>query len=122
MSERQPFKRGEVLLAALPFVTDPSQAKVRPVVVIQNDVGNRFSPNLIVAGISSRLPPREFPTDLIVRAGSEANEGSGLDRDSVVQGSYIITIPKAMVVRHLGQFSEAAMQAIDQRLKVSLRL
>src|SRR5713226_5859567 len=59
MSEERPYRRGDVLLVALPLVSDPAQRKIRPVVVIQNNVGNRFSPNLIVAAISSQIPPRD---------------------------------------------------------------
>jgi mRNA interferase MazF len=122
MSEASDLRRGDVVLAALPLVTDATQTKARPAVVIQNDVGNRFSPNLIVAAISSRLPAREYPTDLIVHRDSELAAGAGLDRDSVVQAAVIVTIPKANVTRRLGHFGPTALRAIDQRVKVSLGL
>ncbi len=64
MSDELTFYRGDVVLVSLPFVTDPTRSKVRPAVILQNDVGNRFSPNLIVAAISSQLPRREYPTNL----------------------------------------------------------
>ncbi|GFP23826.1 hypothetical protein HKBW3S09_01291, partial [Candidatus Hakubella thermalkaliphila] len=49
MSKEQTFCRGDVVLVSFPYVTEPTRTKVRPAVIIQNNVGNRFSPNLIVA-------------------------------------------------------------------------
>lgn len=122
MSDERTFRRGDVVLLSSPYVTDPTRGKARPAVVIQNDVGNRFSPNLIVAAISSQLPKRQYPTNLIVRQDSREAEGTGLDRDSVVQAEVILTIPKASVVRRLGRFNDATMRALDQCVKVSLAL
>ncbi len=122
MSDQPAFHRGDVVLVSFPFVTDPTRSKVRPAVIIQNDIGNRFSPNLIVAAISSRLPAREYPTNLVVRRDSPEAEGTGLDRDSVVQAEIVLTVPKSSVVRSLGRFGDAAMRAVDERIKVSLGL
>lgn len=122
MNEARQFHRGDVLLVSLPFVTDLSQAKIRPAVVIQNDAGNRFSPNLIVVAISSQIPRRQYPTVFIVRAGSPAAARSGLERDSVVQASVIFTVPKGAAIRRLGRFNAAAMEAIDRCVRVSLGL
>jgi len=122
MTEERAFRRGDVILVSLPFVTDPTTAKLRPAVVVQNDVGNRFSPNLIVAAISSQLPSRQYPTNVIVRASSAHAEGTGLDRDSVVQAEVLLTIPKAAVRQRLGRFTAPAMRLIDQCLKLSLGL
>src|SRR5438045_2323652 len=101
MSEELPYRRGEVILVAAPYVTDPVQITRRPAVIFQNDLGNRFSTNLIVAAISSQLPQREYPTNLIVRHTAPEAAGSGLDRDSVVQTEVILTIPKTKVVQRL---------------------
>ena len=122
MTETEVFRRGDVVLANLPFATDPSTAKTRPAVIVQNDVGNRFSPNLLVVAISAQLPSRQYPTNLIVRRGSPDAAGTGLDHDSVVQTEVILTIPKARVARRIGRFSAGAMQAVDQCLRVSLGL
>ncbi len=122
MSEAPAYRRGDVVLAVIPFVSDTSQGKARPVVIIQNDVGNRFSPNLIIATISSQIPRRPYPTNVIVRLGSAEATGTGLDRDSVVQTEVIHTVPKSAIVRRLGQFESAVMQAIDRSVKVSLGL
>ena len=122
MTEATAFHRGDIVLATLPFVTDSTTSKVRPAVIVQNDVGNRFSPNLIVAAISSQLPTRQYPTNLIVRRGSLYANGTGLDHDSVIQAEVIVTIPKARVAGRLGRFDDAAMQAVDQCIRGSLGL
>lgn len=122
MSEERTFRRGDVVLVSFPYVTDPSRTKLRPAVIVQNDVGNQFSPNLIIAAISSQLPIRQYPTNMVLRQDSPAAEGAGLGRDSVVQAEVILTIPKASVAKRLGRFNDEAMRAIDQCLKVSLGL
>jgi mRNA interferase MazF len=122
MTESEAFRRGDIVLANLPLVTDSATSRARPAVIVQNDVGNRFSPNLIVAGISSQLPSREYPTNVIVRRGSPLAAGTGLDYDSVVQTEVILTITKARVVHRIGRFGDAAMAAIDQCLRVSIGL
>jgi mRNA interferase MazF len=111
------FRRGDVVLIPFPFITDFSHSKPRPALVIQNDVGNRFSPNLIVAAISSRVLDRVYPTNHHLRAGT-----AGLDRDSVVLASVILTIPKSSVLKRLGHLDETNLQAVDACLRVSLAL
>lgn len=122
MSDKRPFRQGDVVLVSMPFISDSTQAKVRPAVIVQNDVGNRFSPNLIVVSISSQLPKRSYPTNLIVRQNTPEAQVAGLDRDSVVQAEVILTIPKTSIVKLLGRFDEVMMRVIDQCLKVSLGL
>ena len=117
MNETSSLHRGDVVLVPFPFITDFSQSKPRPALVIQNDVGNRFSPNLIVAAISSKVPAKDYPTNHRLRAGT-----AGLDRDSVVLGSVVLTIPQSSVLRRLGRLDEADMQAVDACLRVSLAL
>ena len=122
MTDELAFRRGDVLLVPFTFITDFAQSKLRPVLVIQNDVGNRFSPNLIVAAISSQIPDRKYPTSHIIRSGTPEAQRAGLEHDSVMLGSVILTIPKASIVRRLGHLSPAAMQAVDDCLRVSLAL
>lgn len=122
MIDGRTFRRGDVLLASMPLITNPREQKVRPVVIIQNDMGNRFSSNLIVALITSRLPRRSYPTNVILRRGSPEAEGTGLNRDSAIQTEVISTIPKSLVRQSLGRLSETAMEKLDACLKVSLSL
>jgi mRNA interferase MazF len=122
MIEGSSFRRGDVVLARMPFPTDPTEQKVRPVLIIQNDVGNRFSANVIVAAVTSQLPRREYPTNVVLKRGAAEAQGSGLDRDSVVQTETITTVSKEMVTRFLGRLNADAMRAVDQCLRVSLGL
>jgi mRNA interferase MazF len=122
MTEPPAFRRGDIVLVRFPLVGEPAQSKVRPAAIIQNDIGNRFGPNLIVAAISSQLPRRDYPTSFIVRANSPDAEGTGFDRDSVVHAETILTISKRDVSHRMGRFSQAAMRSIDQCLMVSLGL
>ena len=116
------YRRGDVVLLPFPFISDLSRTKDRPALVVQNDVGNRFSPNLIVAAISSRLPKRAYPTVYMIRAGSIEARNAGLIRDSAVDASVVLTIPKTRVRQRLGRLSDQAMQEVDQCLRVSLAL
>ena len=116
------YRRGDVILARIPFISEPAQEKTRPAVVIQNDVGNRVSPNLIVVPVSSRVPSRRYPTVVIVSRGDPHFEGTGLERDSAVQAGAITTISKSRVLLRVGRLSPAVLAALDQAVRVSLRL
>ena len=108
MNEASEFHRGDVVLIQFPFITDTSKKKDRPAVVIQNDFGNRFGSNLIVAAISSQIPSRKYPFHFWVQLDSPESDG--------------MTIPKTSIIRHLGRFNETAMKAIDECIKISLAL
>lgn len=122
MSNAVEYRRGDVVLLPFPFVSDLSRTKERPALVVQNDVGNRFSPNLIVAAISSRLPKRAYPTVYVIRAGSAEAQKASLAKNSAVDASVLLTIPKARVSRRLGRLSDQAMQEVNRCLRVSLAL
>lgn len=122
MSDTPEFRRGDVVLVAFPYVTDTVQAKHRPAVIIQNDIGNRFSPNLIVAYVTSRIPHRRYPTDYHIPAGSYEGRSAGLDRTAVVKTDTIFTVPKTDVARYLGHLPQPAMDAVDKCLRASLGL
>ena len=122
MNEKKNFRRGDVVLARFPYITDNSISKERPVVIIQNDMGNRFSSNLIVASISSSTPDREYPFHFGIWMDSPEAKGTGIDRDSIVHTEIIFTIPKADVIKLIGRFSVDAMRQIDACLRVSLDL
>jgi len=117
MSPEPRIRRGDVVLVPMPLVTDPASQKVRPAVVVQNDVGNRFSANVIVAVITSQVPDRDYPTNVRLPRGT-----AGLDRDGVVLGGTILTLPKAAILRTLGRLDDAQLAALDACLRVSLGL
>ena len=122
MNEVRVFRRGDVILLHFPYITEPSVSKERPAVIIQNDMGNRLRSNIIVASISSKVPSRKYPFHFWVQMGSPEAEGTGIERDSVVQTENILTIPKSNVIKHIGRFSDDAMRQIDKCLRVSLDL
>jgi mRNA interferase MazF len=122
MNEAKVFRRGDVVLIHFPYITEPSASKERPAVIIQNDMGNRFSPNVIVASISSKVPDHEYPFHFLVRLGSPEAEGTGIERDSVVQTENILTISKSNVIKRIGRFSDNTMRRINKCLCVSLDL
>ena len=122
MNEVKVFRRGDVVLTHFPYITEPSASKERPAVIIQNDIANRSRSNVIVASISSKIPNREYSFHFLVRIGSPEAEGTGIERDSVVQTENILTIPKSNVIKHIGRFSDDAMRQIDKCLRVSLDL
>ncbi|MBM2812751.1 MAG: type toxin-antitoxin system PemK/MazF family toxin [Chloroflexi bacterium] len=122
MTEARSYSRGDVLLVSAPLISDPATSKVRPTLVVQNNIGNRFSSNLVLVAISSQLPRREYPTNVILKLGSQMAEGSGLHRDSVVQSETVITVPKTFVRQWIGRLGVEAMKEVDDSLRVSLNL
>lgn len=116
------FRRGDVVLIAFPFIQDFTRSKARPAVVIQNDVGNTYGDNLILAAITSQVPEQDYPVHYRVYAGSPIAKEAGLDKDSIVKAETIVTIPKAQVIERLGRFPPEAMAAIDRCLRISLAL
>lgn len=116
------FRRGDVVLVPFPFVTDFSKAKTRPAVVIQNNIANRYSPNLILALISSTIPKKEYPFHYRVLTEADIARQAGLDKDSIVKAEIIITVPKSSIVKKIGSFPGEAMVHIDECLKISLAL
>ncbi len=114
--------RGDVVLIAFPYIQDFSRSKVRPAVVIQNDVGNAYSDNLILAAITSQVPEQEYPVHYRVYAGSKIAKEAGLTSDCIVKAEMIITVPKERVIEKLGRFPPEAMAEVDRCLRVSLAL
>jgi len=110
--------RGAVVLVNLDPVVGSEPNKIRPCVVIQNDVGNRYSPVSVVAAITEAgKVPRPYPVDVPVAKG----EG-GLDKDSVVQCNLIRSVDEKRIVRALGHLSPGTMLKVNRALKISLAL
>ena len=105
-------KRGEIYYADLSPVVGSEQDGTRPVLVIQNDAGNKFSPTTIVAAITSKLDKAKLPTHVIVHA-------EGLDVESVVLLEQIRTIDKRRLIRYSGKLDKAAMGRVDYAIIVS---
>lgn len=109
------IKRGQVYFADLSPVKGSEQGGLRPVVIIQNDKGNLYSPTTIVATITSKMSKAKLPTHIEVKAG----EG-GLSVKSIVLCEQIRTIDKSRLFAYHGIFSEETMARIDKALKISL--
>jgi mRNA interferase MazF len=91
--------------------------KTRPAVVLQNDVANRWSSVTIVAGITSKVGAKRYPSEVLV----QAPEG-GLTVDSCVQLNQVRTVDKRRLIRRLGSLTPPTMQRIGQALKISFGL
>ena len=110
-------KRGDVFYADLSPVIGSEQGGVRPVLVVQNDVGNKYSPTLIVAAITSQINKAKLPTHIEICATDY-----GLPKDSVVLLEQIRTIDKKRLREKVGHFDEDMMSRVDECLKISIGL
>ena len=106
------IKRGEIYYADLSPVVGCEQDGVRPVVVLQNDVGNRHSPTTIVAAITSKRTKTDFPTHVAIQA-------EGLERDSMVLLEQIRTIDKARLLGYIGEADQVTLEEVDRAIVVS---
>ena len=109
------IRKGDIYFADLSPVVGSEQGGVRPVLVVQNDVGNRFSPTIIVAAVTSQLKKAKLPTHVPIHA-----DGSGLDRDSVVLLEQLRTIDKKRLREHIGTVNNEVIGTVDDALSVSL--
>jgi mRNA interferase MazF len=113
---RQRFRRGEIWTVDLEPVVGSEKGKARPALVIQNDIGNRYSPVLIVAAITSGEDARYD-----VQVSVKAPEG-GLRHNSMVLLNQIRTIDKRRVGRFWGRLSPQTMRRVDRAIEISLGL
>ena len=109
------IKRGEVYYADLNPVVGSEQGGVRPVVVLQNDVGNKYSPTIIAAATTSRLYKAKLPTHIEI-----AKENSPLPKNSVVLLEQIRTIDKSRIKEKIGELPADVMRKIEDALLLSL--
>lgn len=109
------IKRGEVYYADLNPVIGSEQGGVRPIVVLQNDVGNKYSPTVIAAATTSKLTKAKLPTHIEL-----SRERSPLPRDSVVLLEQIRTIDKSRIKEKIGELPPEIMGRIDEALLLSL--
>ena len=110
-------KRGYIFFADLSPVVGSEQGGVRPVLVIQNDVGNRYSPTVIIAAITSQIDKAKLPTHVEINAAEYH-----LDRDSVVLLEQIRTIDKQRLQKKISGLDERVMKQVDDALRISLGL
>ena len=107
-------RRGDIYYADLSPVVGSEQGGMRPVLIVQNDVGNRHSPTVIAAAITSQINKARLPTHIELSARSY-----GLTKDSVVLLEQIRTIDKRRLKEKMGKVDEGLMQRIDNAIAVS---
>ena len=111
------IKRGEIYYADLSPVIGSEQGGVRPVLIIQNDIGNKYSPTVIAAAITSQRDKTKLPTHISVDAVE-----CGLSKDSIVLLEQVRTIDKKRLKEKMGALDVAAMGQVDKALSVSFGL
>ena len=110
-------KRGDIYYADLSPVVGSEQGGIRPVLIVQNDIGNKYSPTVIAAAITSQRDKTKLPTHIEVTASSW-----GLAKDSIVLLEQIRTLDKRRLKERMGMLDEASMGQIDKALSVSFGL
>ena len=111
------IRRGDIYYADLRPVVGSEQGGVRPVLIIQNDIGNRHSPTVIAAAITSRLDKTRLPTHINIRAAD-----TGLAKDSVVLLEQIRTIDKKRLKERMGELETGDMSRVNNALSISFGL
>ena len=110
-------RRGEIYYADLSPVVGSEQGGVRPVLIVQNDVGNKHSPTVLAAAITSQREKAKLPTHIELRAAS-----CGLSRDSVVLLEQIRTIDKRRLKERMGELDAPSMSQVNNALEISFGL
>lgn len=113
------IKRGDIYYADLSPVVGSEQGGVRPVLIVQNDIGNRYSPTVIAAAITSKLSKNRLPTHIDIIGCAQ---DFGLSRDSVILLEQIRTIDKRRLKEKMGHIDRAIMAQVDGALGVSFGL
>ena len=111
------IKRGEIYYAQLYPVSRSEQCLIRPVLVVQNDIGNQYSPTTIILAITSQINKAKLPTHVELKG-----EEFGLERDSVILAEQIRTVDKTRLKQRISVLNEDVMAKVNQALSVSLGL
>ena len=109
------IKRGELYYADLSPVVGSEQGGIRPVLVVQNDVGNKYSPTVIAAAVTSKINKAKLPTHIEL-----PSESYGLARDSVILLEQIRTLDKRRLKERIGELNELTMSKVDKAILISL--
>lgn len=111
------IRRGDIYYADLSPVVGSEQGGVRPVLIVQNDVGNKFSPTVIAAAITSQTDKSHLPTHIYVQSVE-----CGLHKDSVVLLEQIRTLDKRRLKECMGRLEDSTMDKVDQAISISFGL
>lgn len=110
-------KRGDIFYADLSPVIGSEQGGIRPVIIIQNDIGNKYSPTVIVSAITSQINKAKLPTHVEI-----SSVEYGLNRDSVVLLEQIRTLDKKRLKEKIGHMTDVDMKKVNNALLISLSL
>ena len=110
-------KRGDIFYADLSPVVGSEQGGTRPVLIVQNDTGNRHSPTVIAAAITSQTGKARLPTHINIAGGSV-----GLTKDSVILLEQILTIDKKRLREHMGRLDDKHMSMVNDAIAISFGL
>ena len=111
-------RRGEIYYADLSPVVGSEQGGIRPVLIIQNDTGNRYSPTVIAAAITSQTGKARLPTHIDL----PVNESCGLSRNSIILLEQVRTLDKKRLRERMGHVEEEVMEKVDTAIAVSFGL
>jgi len=107
--------RGEIVVANLEPVKGSEQGGIRPVLIIQNDIGNKYSTTTIIAPITSSIMKQEYPTNVLIK-----KEESKLNKDSTILLNQIKTIDKSRIIKKISLIDNFTMNKVDRAIKISL--
>lgn len=110
-------RRGDIYYADLSPVVGSEQGGVRPVLIVQNDIGNKYSPTVIAAAITSQKTKSNLPTHIELSAGC-----TGLQKDSIVLLEQIRTIDKHRLKEKMGKLDDRSMEMVDEAIGISFGL
>jgi mRNA interferase MazF len=111
------IKRGDIFYADLSPVIGSEQGGIRPVLIVQNDIGNKYSPTVIASAITSQINKAKLPTHIELSA-----KDYGLPRDSVILLEQIRTIDKKRLREKIGHLDDELMEKVNDALTVSFGL
>ncbi len=111
------IKKGDIYYADLSPVIGSEQGGVRPVLIVQNDIGNRYSPTVIIAAITSQIKKAKLPTHVEIKS-----DDYGLSKDSVLLLEQIRTIDKRRLGEKIGHVKEDIIEKVNDALRISLGL
>lgn len=111
------MRRGTVVLTPFPF-TDLSGARVRPAVIVSRS--DRSGDDVVLAFVSSVIPPRPLPTDLVLDSSHPQFRETGLKVPSIVKCDKLATVQRGIILGELGQLSASLLRELDQRLRHAL--
>ncbi len=111
------IKRGDIYYADLSPVVGSEQGGLRPVLIVQNDVGNRYSPTVIAAAITSKMGKTKLPTHIDI-PGLEV----GLAKDSVILLEQVRTLDKKRLKEKMGHLDDVTMTSVNSAIQISFGL